>query len=315
MADTIDPQQTKDQDELAELSLDQLDSLISSEDPTFAADLALINALPNDANVNLDVVDIGQNFSLMRENPWRHTHGLRKVVVTLLPFLPPLWDLYYRFTDSIYFFRSRFKVYLKQAGPMLLQGLKTAGKAALAFVKERATTFKNLSTKLKLLAVGLTLAVILTLAFVYRSVTHGILPPDKEFLIASMGEWSEQDYKYDADSEMDSFYDSPRTIQNIMALPKMVVNLKPSTNSGPNPMAAMEFYLEGMSPESIVEVKDRESEVRDLFQRTLEDMSFDDVDIAEGKQLMTERLRQALNGVLTKGKVRRVFIKESVIKP
>jgi flagellar basal body-associated protein FliL len=134
-------------------------------------------------------------------------------------------------------------------------------------------------------------------------------------LIASLEEWSAQTYKYDPETEMDSFYDSPRTIQNIMSLPKMIVNIRPSQGSGPNPMAAMEFFLEGLSPEAIVEVKDRETEIRDLFQRTLEEITYGELDSAEGKQQLTEKLRQALNMNLTKGKIRRVFIKELVLKP
>jgi flagellar basal body-associated protein FliL len=317
MTDTTDPNQTKDQSaEAAEMiSLDQLDSMILSEDPHFAEELKEVHSLPVDGSVDLDIVDLGQNFSAQRENPWRDVFGFRKVVVTILPFLPWLWDTYYGIGDRIYFFRRRFKTYLVQAGPLLLQGAKHGASASGAFLKERGSTFKALKMPMKLLAAALTLGIVATAGFVYRSLTHGVLPADQEILTASLEEWAGAAYKYDAETEMDSFYDSPRTIQNIMALPKMVVNLKPSGGSGPNPMAAMEFFLEGMSPDAIVEVKDRESEIRDLFQRTMEDMSFDELELSEGKQLLTERLRQAVNLVLTKGKIRRVYIKESVIKP
>lgn len=80
-------------------------------------------------------------------------------------------------------------------------------------------------------------------------------------------------------------------------------------------MAAVEFFLEGLSPEAIIEVKDRETEIRDLFQRTMEDMTYGELASAEGKQQLTEKLRLALNAYLTKGKIRRVFIKEIVVKP
>jgi flagellar basal body-associated protein FliL len=325
MAQPTDQNQTKGQGassseensgENAEMiSLDQIDSMILSEDPKFAEELKEVKSLPVDGNIDLDVVDLGQTFLNDRENPWRDTFGFRKVVVTILPFLPFIWDLYYRLGDNIYFFRTRLKTSLIQAGPLLLQATKNAAAASGVFLKERLAAFKALKTPMKLLAMVLMLGCVLTAAFIYRSLTHGVLPPNKEILIASLEEWAGASYKYDAETEMDSFYDSPRTIQNIMSLPKMIVNLRPSGGSGPNPMAAMEFYLEGMSPEAIVEVKDREPEVRDLFQRTMEEMSFNELDMPEGKQLLTERLRQALNAVLTTGKVRRVFIKESVLKP
>lgn len=320
MAETPDTKQTKDQEsgnapaDGQELSLDQLDSMILAEDPKFAEELSEVKSIPSDGSVDLDVVDLGESFPV-EENPWKDAIGLRKVLVTVFPFLPKMWDFKYHLFSRIRMFRSHSKEMIRNAGPQLLHALKSGAQGAGAFVKERMAAFKVLSTPLKAVAASLLLACGLTVFFVYRSLTHGVLPGDKEFLMASLEEWSAQTYKYDAESEMDSFYDSPRTIQNIMSLPKMVVNLRPSPSSGPNPMAAMEFFLEGMNPEAIVEVKDRESEIRDLFQRTIEDSSYGELDSSEGKQQLTERLRQTLNVHLTKGKIRRVFIKEMVIKP
>lgn len=320
MAETPDTKQTKDQEsgnasaDGQELSLDQLDSMILAEDPKFAEELSEVKSIPSDGSVDLDVVDLGESFPV-EENPWKDVVGVRKVIVTILPFLPKLWDFKYRFFNHIHMFRSHSKEMLRNAGPQILQALKSGAQGVGTFIKGRLTTFKELTPSLKAVAVTLLLACGLTVFFVYRSLTHGVLPEDKEFLMASLEEWSAQTYKYDAETEMDSFYDSPRTIQNIMSLPKMVVNLRPSPSSGPNPMAAMEFFLEGMNPEAIVEVKDRESEIRDLFQRTIEESSYGELDSSEGKQLLTERLRQTLNVHLTKGKIRRVFIKELVIKP
>ncbi len=88
---------------------------------------------------------------------------------------------------------------------------------------------------------------------------------------------------------------------------KMTVNLRRSSESGPNPMGAFEFYVEGAASEVVVEIKDREPEMEDLFSRTIEDMTFDQVASGEGKKLLCDRLRKELNKVLTKGYVRRVF--------
>ncbi|RYZ84996.1 MAG: flagellar basal body-associated FliL family protein [Proteobacteria bacterium] len=297
------------------ISLDQLDGMILSEDPKFAADLADVNAIPIDANVDLDVVDLGQEFPTEFENPWKDAVGFRRVLVAIFPFLPRFWDFKFRAKEKLYFSKARYKTTLKQALPVILKATKSGVAAVGSGIKGRLSAFKSLSRSLKLIAIGLILLTAGIVFFIYRSITHGVLPAEKEMLSASLEEWSQQSYKYDAETEMDYFYDSPRTIQNIMSLPKMVVNIQRSASSGPNPMAAMEFFLEGLSPEAIVEVKDREPEVRDLFQRTIEEMTFDEIDGADGKPLLTERLRQAVNGVLTKGKIRRVFIKEAIIKP
>lgn len=298
MADPKKQTQTKDQRpvsvEAAEeeksdlISIDEIDKMILSEDPQFAEDLAKVRALPVDGSIDLDIVELESE-------------------------LPPPKNQ--NFSDKIYFFRLRLSKSIRQLGPLVFKVGKESITIGFAFLGRKRAEFKSFGWKLKILAIVLLVACLFTVVFVIRSYTHGVLPGDKALLMASMEEWATQSYKYDSETEMDSFYDSPRAIQNIMALPKMVVNLKESGGSGPNPMAAMEFFLEGMSPDAIVEVKDRETEIRDLFQRTIEEMSFDELDLPEGKQLLTERLRQALNLVLTKGKVRRVFIKEAVIKP
>jgi len=316
MAEPTDKSPTKGQDEeqAPELSLEQLDSMILSEDPKFADDLALVRSIPSDGSVDLDVVDTGQTFPSVN-NPWNDAIGIRKLIVTVLPFLPRLWDWQYNFTTKVHLRRMQFKTFLNELGPRTLQGIKAGGKASVETSKAKIVTFKGLTWPLKTAALSIIVLGVFTGVFVYRSITKGILPGDEEYLIASLEEWSVQAHKYDPETEMDSFYDSPRTIQNIMSLSKMIVNIRPSPGSGPNPMAAMEFFLEGLSPEAIVEVKDRETEIRDLFQRTLEDLTYGDLDSAEGKQQLTEKLRQTLNMNLTKGKIRRVFIKEFVLKP
>jgi flagellar basal body-associated protein FliL len=319
MAQSNDSNQTIDQENDAtagSVSLEDLDSMILAEDPNFAKELLDVNSIPVDSSIDLDVVDLGDELTPLEvQNPWRHPIGLRKFLVMILPFLPPLWDLKHRFFQRLQLFKTQFKNFFLHLGPNLLQGSKSAVQGTGSFFKSRSAAFGALSRGKKFIAFSLILLSAATIAFVYRSYTHGVLPEDQELIMATLEEWSSQSYKYDANTEMDSFYDSPRTIQNIMSLPKMIVNIKPSASSGSNPMAAMEFFLEGLSPEANVEVKDRESEIRDLFQRTMEDMTFDELDSGEGKQLLTERLRQNLNSVLSNGKIRRIYIKEAVIKP
>lgn len=316
MAEPTKPNPTKDQTEEseAELSIDQLDSMILSAAPDFAEDLKEVHSLPKDPGIDLDVVDNGQIIP-SDDNPWRDAIGLRKLIVMVLPFLPNLWDWQYNFRSRMRLKRAHFKDFMRELGPRSVQALKDGGKASGEFAKERVGAFKALTWPLKIVALCLILLGAFTVYFVYRSATHGVLPGEEKYLTASLEEWAVNSYKYDPETEMDSFYDSPRTIQNIMALPKMIVNIHPSPSSGPNPMAAMEFFLEGLSPEAIVEVKDREPEIRDLFQRTIEDLTYGELDTTEGKQQLTEKLRQTLNSTLTKGKIRRVFIKELVLKP
>lgn len=80
-------------------------------------------------------------------------------------------------------------------------------------------------------------------------------------------------------------------------------------------MGAFEFLVEGGAADVVVEIKDRESEIEDLFLRTLEEMTFEQVSSGEGKKQICDRLRKEVNRILTKGFVRRVFIKNAIVKP
>jgi flagellar basal body-associated protein FliL len=95
----------------------------------------------------------------------------------------------------------------------------------------------------------------------------------------------------------------------------MVLEKTMTCVSGETPMAAFEFFVEGLSSEVLVEMKDREGEMRDLFQRQIEEFSFEQLDTTEGKKLLLERLKKAVNNSLSQGRIRRIFIKNVVLKP
>jgi flagellar basal body-associated protein FliL len=80
-------------------------------------------------------------------------------------------------------------------------------------------------------------------------------------------------------------------------------------------MGAFEFYLEGEDSEVIVEVKDREVEIRDRMQRTLEEFTFDQAADADGKKMIVDKLKKEINQSLSTGKIRKIWFKTVVIKP
>lgn len=80
-------------------------------------------------------------------------------------------------------------------------------------------------------------------------------------------------------------------------------------------MGAFEFFVEGTVNDVIVEIKDREPEIEDLFLRTIEEMNYDQISSGEGKKKLCEILRHEVNKILTKGQVRRIFFKTAIVKP
>ncbi|KHD89878.1 MAG: flagellar protein required for flagellar formation [Bdellovibrio sp. ArHS] len=300
------------------LSLDSLDEIIANEDPEFAKALGEIG--PDDPLNAIYEEGVELEYTLEEEiKLWQRSTGLRQKVFKLLPFLP---KISYRIKMKRTVLRLSWIKWKEQA----IQNLKNAGPSFLAWSKKKAkgmqagigtglAAFKQFSLVKKLAFVGLILVTGVSAFLIYRTVTKGLIPHEQELFIGSFSEWAQSKYHYDPKAEMESFYDSTRTAQNILLMKKMVVNLKRSSESGPNPMGAFEFYVEGTASEVVVEIKDREPEVEDLFLRTIEETTYDQAASGEGKQLLCERLRKEVNKILTKGYVRRIFIKTAIIKP
>lgn len=120
---------------------------------------------------------------------------------------------------------------------------------------------------------------------------------------------------FNPNSEMESFYDNLRFAKNLVSISPMHVNLKPSENSGTNPMLAIEITAEGLSADAIIEIKDREAEFKDMLLRLTEEKSYDELVEAQGKLTLCEQYRDLLNTYLTRGQVRKVLLKSFVIKP
>lgn len=80
-------------------------------------------------------------------------------------------------------------------------------------------------------------------------------------------------------------------------------------------MLLVDLYVECSSSAAAIEVKDRESEVRDLFARSIEKMVYDDLITLEGKNKLKLILRKNVNVILTKGRVRQILFGNLVLKP
>ncbi|AGH94938.1 flagellar basal body-associated FliL family protein [Pseudobdellovibrio exovorus] len=144
------------------------------------------------------------------------------------------------------------------------------------------------------------------------SYSGGLL--DRKLFVHSLAELGEDVRDYNPNSETEVFYDNPRFAKNLVTISSMHVNLRPSENSGSNPMLVLEITIEGASTDSIIEIKDREAELKDMLLRLTEAKTYDELAEAEGKQLLCDQYRDALNSVLTTGQVRRVLLKNFIIK-
>lgn len=299
------------------LSLESLDSVLADADPEFAKAL---NEIGPDEGLSIYEEGLELQFTLEDEKKkWEHASGFKGKLLKVLPFLP--WIAFHikmkrtMMRLSLVKFKQQARVKVKAAGPALVKSLKGGVQSFKHGMGHGLSVFKEYSLVKKLMFVGLILATGAGAFLIYRTATQGLVPKNEELFIGSLGEWAATKYQFHPRNEVESFYESTRASQNVMVTKKLVVNLRRSQESGLNPMGAFEFFVEGAAAEVIVEFKDREFEVNDLFLRTIEDMSYDQMASAEGKQLLCERLRKEVNKILTKGYVRKVYIKTAIIKP
>ena len=100
----------------------------------------------------------------------------------------------------------------------------------------------------------------------------------------------------------------------MVLLKKVIVNLKPDDLSTRNPMGLYEVYLGLDSKDTAIEVKDREKEILDLIQRTLENFTYSEVSSIVGKIRMKSAIKERLNEILNQGRVFHVYFNNFVTK-
>lgn len=300
----------------------ELDRFIDEQDPEFAARMKDLAA---DRNLKAAEVPEEDVAAELRHEiaSWEHGKPVWKFLYRNLRFLPRLTLAFRKFRACLavrvvaFAIASRNRAH--DLGLELWRGTRrTAGRAASA-VKEGVTGtlkgFGAMSLRRKLLLAA-TLAVIgAALYGVYFAFSGRLLPGQKELFIANFADEGAPVFDYDPAEKQELFYDNVRSAPNLLLITKMVVNIRPSASSGENPMLAVEFFAEGMSPEPILELKAREAFFRDRMQRRIEEYSFDVLDTPPGKQALAADLLKDLNRNLSQGQLRGLRIKTIVLKP
>jgi flagellar basal body-associated protein FliL len=277
------------------LSLEELDAVIANEDPEFLTKIREIESDDAKSELNIDLIDLDQVLLEREGKTLKARLGRAKKYFHAKVFL--LWVL------------------LKNLAELTWQGILAGAKNIRIEVVKGVNAFAHWPTAKKVSFFAVAGLVLGTLGFAYRAMTRGWIVDKQHLFVRSLEEWSSEKVKFDPAQELEPFFDSARVAQNLFSLKRVVVNLRASESSGPNPMAAFEIFLEGNSTEVIVEVKDRESEIRDRIQRLIEEMTYDQLNLPDGKQILIEKLRRDVNKLVTSGQIRKIYIKTVVIKP
>jgi flagellar basal body-associated protein FliL len=309
-------------DENAELSAEDFEKIIAEDDPEF---LKSVNSMSADklgfADIDFDKLDLEDEYYaiIAERDRWKNLSIVTKLIVILLPFIPWISVKLKKSFKKLKFKLRGFFIRVKNFGYFLA----TNGKdGLLKWFKNLVANFGVLSQKFKYLPVASKLFfVVLIFAsgglgfFIYKSVTKGVIHKEEEIFLRSFDLVASETFEYDPSANQEPFFENLRAASNLILIPKMIVNLKASKNSGNNPMAALEIFIEGMTPEVTVEIKDREIEVRHTMLREMEDFTYDEVESATGKEYLIDRLVKRVNQILTTGKIRRILIKTVIVKP
>lgn len=309
-------------EEEGSLSIEDIDSAIAEEDPQFANQVAQI---ANDKNLSLSQIEISEAEQALNDerDRWEKSAKPFRMLYRVFPFVARISLLFKRIKNLIFKMISGIKNGIKNAivfvftdgRRKIVGGIKAGIGKVTGSIGNFGRYFRYLPWTTKLLFFAMLGLAGFTGLFIYRSMTTGVIKINDDLFLPSLEKVADSVTPYNPETETESFYENLRVSNNLFLITRMVVNLKPSTNSGKNPMGAFEFFVEGSSPEVVIEAKDREVEIRDRMQRTLEELTFDQVDSGPGKEYMLERLKKEINALLTTGKLRRVLIKTAIVKP
>lgn len=304
----------------SEMSDVDIDAAIAEEDPEF---LGQLKSVGEDAELSIAEFNITDEDAALADEKlaWQNGGRFKKIIFVLFPPAPLVSFRLKRARYQILAWFQATKVRVKNYLFFLIAAGREKGVAAIKMyfkrLKEKSEAasdkFRYLNWKMKLAFFGLLVLVVSSGLGIYLSLSGKLIPQRSDLFVHSLADVADQSFEIPTDSKSEPLYENLRVSQNLFLLPRLIVNLKRSQNSGSNPMGAFEFFVEGMTQEVLVEVKDRETEVRDQLARTVEEFTFDQVDSADGKKLLAEKIRKDLNSLLTSGKVRKVLIKTAVV--
>lgn len=294
-----------------EISLEDLDSLLEKEMPELKEELNTLRDAGNDPsvkNADLSQFDVaeGAATSVAASEPAQKLSLFKRLKMAVqvrieratsrLNALPTQIHKY-----TIKFIKEDSKRYLSQIVTWIKETVSNAIKS-----------IKGLTLTQKLSFIGFLLVV--STIVVLLMLPGGLLQISSDPYLSGFSDKSNTKENY-RNEDLIPLSENGVYPENVVLIEKVVVNIRPSTNSTRNPMMAARFYFEMNTPEGAVEIKDREKEIRDIIQRVLETFDYDQVISATGKKNFKEQMRREISSVMNTGIVKDIFIDDILVKP
>lgn len=303
-----------------EISIEEIDRILQSDDPEFSKDLGEIQAVGVESEVEIESAveledsipseeETASSNALLERFPW-----LEKVSGPLKKSRNWAYTRWLKWRNQgLVLFRQTLLVARTWPGEFVRYG-KSMWSAVRARNAALVALFKAMSLTQKLTWAGfitLTFVTVISLWMNFRGVWLPNLYPPVLTDLSTVADrtWEEPT----GQKRMALFKAFPQETMQFL-FPKLVVNLR-RVNTYQNPMGAFEFYVELDSEDSALEVKAREHELHDRLQRALEGQSYNELAGKLGKNRVKDLLRREINAELTQGWVTEVYIKTMVLKP
>jgi flagellar basal body-associated protein FliL len=321
---TTDPSNTRPSSEEGTFSLEDLDKIIDEIDPKFKDEMNQIKAVSTAADVVIETIDTDNEDSA---NKAATSDATKVSFLTKFrnfmfsPFLKLKLYLKLKILNLKTWFSS-FKIKAKQfltyGLPELLKYLLSRTiailKVTIASIKNVLNKFIKLSSVEKLAFFFTIAGIVGSLFFLTKTFTGAWLPRFEDPMLHSLEDGSKSTGSYRNQEDMQYLLQAFPEVEFYVLLNKVVVNLQPDATSSLKPMGIFELYLGLDSQDTAIEARDRELEMVDIIQRSLESFTYSEFNTPDGIVRIKSYMREQLNSILNQGKVLHVFFKTMVIK-
>lgn len=300
-----------------EISLEDIDRLLESEDPEFTKSLEEVRAVESDKDIVIDASAIDETMTGEGDGDvegatdpqeekrivrWRNKVRL-KIVDTRLR----ISSFFSSATTNLVIF---LKTRPKEFALFLFVNGKVLAKKAIVPIK----AFQDATRIQKITSLGL-LALSAACVWILLANFKGVwLPKLSEPMLSNLEDVADSVETFRPEDEGESFYSAFPQERFEYLFKKMKVNLRRTENNA-NPMGAFEVIVLLDSKDTAIEVNDREVEFFDMLQRVFEEESVVDLETELGKNRLKSRLKRELNQKLTQGWAKEINFKTFILKP
>lgn len=312
------------------ISLDDIDALIQEADPDFAQTIDQIEEEGQD--INPDEIDIEESVANIPE-PDEDDQKIKKPLSVRYPRIFKYFKIFlflgkpcrYVWEQTKYislrlrnYFYALFRAalsFVKEDLPVHLKNLFfwLKSKIKLSFIK--IAKLKDLDRKQKVMLFIFSILCGLSLYLGYKLWHGGFFPRVFSDEIKSFEQVSNGPVVEFKNDDLLRFYDAFPQPDYSFQLKKLVVNLKQERPYLSPPFAMFVFFLKVDSPDTGVEVKDREPQILDIVQRVVEEYTYRELSTVEGIRRLQLHIKNEVNRSLNQGQVRSVYIDHKVLKP